>query len=150
VSIVQRFADYAAAFERTVETNDTSHIEPFFTEDAVYETTGGPPFEGLQEGRDQVFAHLIGSLDGLDRRFATREIEVLEGPLEREGNVWMRWRARYTKPGLPDLVIEGDETAHFEGDRIRRLVDDFDRDSVGSALAYLGEHGEALGAVDAS
>jgi hypothetical protein len=150
LSIVQRFADYAAAFERTVQTNDTSHIEPFFTEDAVYETTGGQPFEGRHEGREQVFAHLIESLDGLDRRFATRELEVLEGPLEREGNVWMHWRARYTKPGLPDLVIEGDETAHFDGDRIQRLVDDFDRESVDSMLAYLAEHGEALGAADAS
>jgi hypothetical protein len=148
--MIERFAAYADAFERTVETNDTSHIEPFFTEDAVYQTTGGPPFEGIQEGRDQVFAHLVGSLDGFDRRFATREVQMLEGPLERDGAVWMRWRARYTRPGLPDLVIEGDETAHFEGERIRRLTDDFDPASVRAALAYLEEHGEALGASNGS
>ena len=146
MNLVQRFADYAAAFEKTVETNELSHIEPFFTEDAVYETTGGPPFEGVAQGRDAVFATLIGSLDGFDRRFATRELEVLEGPEERDGTVWMSWRGRYTKPGLPDLVIEGEETAIFEGDRIRRLEDRFTPEAAKRAGEYLAEHGAALNA----
>jgi hypothetical protein len=145
MSLVQRFADYAAAFEKTVETNETSHIEPFFTEDAVYETIGGPPFEGVEEGRDAVFASLIGSLDGFDRRFDSRELELLEGPEERDGSVWIRWRARYTKAGLPDLAIDGEETATFEGDRIRRLEDRFTPEATKGAVEYLAEHGKALG-----
>jgi len=146
MSHLQHFAEYAAAFEKTVETNELSHIEPFFTEDAVYETSGGPPFDGVQEGRDAVFAYLIGSLDGLDRQFATRELEMLEGPVERGDEVWLRWRARYTQPGLPDLVIDGEETATFEGDRIHRLEDRFDPQSVKATIDYLAKHGEALAA----
>ncbi len=148
MNLIQRFADYAAAFEKTVETNELCHIEPFFTKDAVYETSGGPPFEGLQEGRDAVFAYLLGSLDGFDRLFATRELEALEGPEERDGTVWMRWRARYTQPGLPELVIEGEETASYQGDRIRRLEDRITAESAKAALEYLATHGEALGLTD--
>ena len=144
MSRIQRFVDYAAAFEKTVETNDLSHIEPFFTEDAVYKTLGGPPFDGLQEGRDAVFTYLIGSLDGLDRQFATRELELLQGPEERGDSVWIRWRARYTQPGLPDLVIDGEETATFEGDRIRRLEDRFTAESAKATVDYMTEHGAAL------
>ena len=146
MSLVQRFNDYAAAFEKTVETNELSHIEPFLTEDAVYQTTGGPPFEGLQEGHEAVFASLLASLDSFDRMFATRELEALAGPEERDGAVWMHWRGRYTKPGLPDLVIEGEETASFEGDRICRLEDRFTPESAKAAFDYLAKHGEALSA----
>ena len=83
VSLVQRFADYAAAFERTVETNELSHIEPFFCEDAVYQIWGGPPFEALHEGRDAIFASLLESLDNFDRRFDGRGGEALERPPRR-------------------------------------------------------------------
>ena len=37
-----RFSEYAAAFEEAVRTDDWSGVEPFFTEDAVYEVTGSP------------------------------------------------------------------------------------------------------------
>jgi hypothetical protein len=37
----------------------------------------------------------------------------------------MRWRASYGGPGIPELVIDGEETAAFDGERIRRLEDRF-------------------------
>lgn len=141
---IQRFVEYAAAFEQTFETRSTSPIEPFFTEDAVYETFGAPPFEGCQSGRDAVFSYLLTSLDGFDRRFATRALELLEGPELRDGSVWIRWRGRYTRPGLPDLVIEGEESATFDGDRIARLEDRFTLETAQAALAYLEEHADVL------
>ena len=119
-----RFLEYAAAFEEAVRTDDWSALEPFFTENAVYEVTGSPTFEVRHEGRDAVFAGLKSSLDALDRRFESRTVEMLEGPLERGGAVWMKWRAGYSGPGVPELCIDGRKTAFFEGDRIQRLVDD--------------------------
>jgi hypothetical protein len=125
VDLVQRFAEYAAAFERAFESDDWSQLEPFFTEDAVYEAHGGPPFAGRAEGRDALFAHLKRSVDAFDRRFPRRRLELLEGPKLRESRVWMRWRASYGGPGIPELVIDGEETADFAGERIRRLEDFF-------------------------
>lgn len=141
---LDRFAAYAAAFERFVASRDGAVLEPFFTEGAVYETIGGPPFEGVVEGRDAVIAALAGSLDGFDRRFATRELATLDGPRADGDRVWFRWRATYSKPGLPDLAIEGEETATFEGERIARLEDRFTDASVKEATAYLGTHAAAL------
>ncbi len=148
MSLVERFTAYAAAFEKTFESDDFSHIEPFFTEDAVYETRGGPPLDSLSEGREAVFAYLKSSLDGLDRRFETRELELLEGPTEKDGSVWIRWAARYTKPGLPPLEIAGEETVTFRGDRICRMLDAFAPEAVKAAAAYLERHGAALGSAD--
>jgi len=145
MSLLDRFAAYAAAFEDYFASGDVGKIEPFFTEDAVYETLGGPPFEGLQEGRDAVLAYLKTSVDGFDRQFATRTLEVIEGPQEREsGVVWMRWKATYSTPDLPDLSIDGEEAATFRGDRIARLEDRFSPEAVAAATKYLAEHGARL------
>jgi hypothetical protein len=41
----------------------------------------------------------------------------------RDGRVWLRWRATYRSPGLPELAIDGEETVTFEDERILRLED---------------------------
>ena len=53
---IQRFIEFAAAFEKTYVDDDWSRLESFLTEDAVYEVTGGPPLGGRFEGRDAVLA----------------------------------------------------------------------------------------------
>jgi len=45
MNIVGRYQAYAAAFEESYLDDDWSHIEPFFTEYAVYE--GEPEASGL-------------------------------------------------------------------------------------------------------
>ena len=145
MSNLERFGAYAAAFEKTFESDDFSLLEPYFTEDAVYETRSGD-LGAVSEGRDAAFAALKASLDGMDRRFATRELALLEGPIEREdGSVWFRWSARYTRPGLPELKIAGEETALFRDGRIHRLVDVFSDASARAATAYMAEHAAVLG-----
>ena len=141
---VERFDAYAAAFEIVVEKDDWSILEPFFTEDAIYEIFGGPPFEGRHDGRAAVFTYLEQSLSGFDRRFDTRELEMLEGTLERDGAAWTRWRVTYRVADAPPLVVNGEEIADFEGDRIRRLVDHFAEGAGAAALSWLGEHGAKL------
>jgi hypothetical protein len=141
MSLIPRFAAYAAAFEKAFETNDFSHIEPFFTEDAVYVTSGADAFAARSEGRDAVFAHLEGSLDSLDRRFATRAVDILEGPTETDSTVWFAWRATYTIPGHPDVVIDGEETVKFEGDRICFMEDRFVPETAFAAAEALERMG---------
>jgi hypothetical protein len=122
---VKRFGEYAAAFERVYQSNDWSQLEAFFTQDAVYVVHGGPPFGARAEGREALIAQLRSSVDAFDRRFPSRRLELLEGPTLRDGCVWLRWRASYSGPGIPELVLDGEESAHFDGDRIRLLEDRF-------------------------
>jgi hypothetical protein len=142
---VQRFGEYAATFEKVFTTDDWSLLEPFFTEDAVYDVKPDGPLGGRHEGREAVFAALKQSLDSFDRRFDARELELLEGPELRDGAVWMRWRVTYRLDGAPELALEGEETAHFDDGRIRLLADRFDDGVTERTQAWLAEHGARLG-----
>ncbi len=145
MSNVAHFARYAAAFEKAVENDDWSLVEPFFTEDAVYETQFSP-MGGVFEGRGSVLDYLKASLDRFDRRFETRALKLLEGPREEGDSVWVRGRASYTTgiAGVPDLSFELEETVWFEGERIRRLEDHYDEATLARLTAYLDDHEEAL------
>ena len=141
---IKRFPEYAAAFENVYKDDDWSLLEPYFTEDAVYEITGGPPFEGRHEGRDAVFAGLEQAVNSFDRRFDSRELDVIEGPELREGAVWLRWRVTYRVEGAPDLTVEGEERAVFEGDRIKLLADRFPEKEGPHTLAWFEQHNGKL------
>jgi hypothetical protein len=120
-------------------------VEPFFSEDAVYEIDLGPPLGGRIEGRDAILAYFRRTLDAFDRRFASRTVSLVKGPREEGDSVWILGRAVYSAPGVPDLAFELEETAWFAGERIRRLEDHYDaatRDALG---AYLAAHGGKLG-----
>lgn len=119
-------------------------VEPFFTEDAVYETFAEAPFGGRHEGRDAVLGYFKTVLDGFDRRFDSRELKLLEGPVERDGSVWIRWRVTYRLAGAPDFVLEGEESARFEGDRIRLLEDRIPARIAAETRSFLAEHGSKL------
>jgi ketosteroid isomerase-like protein len=145
VSHSARFAEYAAAFEKAYAENDWSLVEDYFTEDAVYDSPLPPPIGGLFEGRDAVLASFDDVLNRFDRRFDSRAIELLEGPREEGDSVWVRGRAIYRSAGVPDFAFELEETAWFEGDRIRRLEDRYEGDAIQGIVAYLEAHGESLG-----
>jgi hypothetical protein len=144
VDPTQRFGEYAAAFERVYQSDEWSELEPFFTEDAVYEVHGGPPFGGKFEGRAAVLEHLERSVNAFDRRFPVRKLQLLEGPTLRQGRVWLRWRVTYAGPGLPELVLDGEEAALFEGDRIRRLEDRFPPEASPIAEMWFRSFGKQL------
>jgi hypothetical protein len=146
MSKIPRFAEYAAAFEKAYESDDWSLIEPFFTEDAVYEVPDlPPPFGPRVAGRDAILAYFPRVLDAFDRRFASRSVGILEGPHAEGDRVRVRGSATYTAPGVPDLRFALEETAHFDGDRICRLVDRYTDGDVGALLEYLRMHGKRLG-----
>jgi hypothetical protein len=142
--VIERFGAYAMAFEQVMTSDDWSAIEPFFTEDAVYETNAVAPFDGHWEGRAAVLKALKDSLDGFDRRCASRTPEIVEGPVEKDGGVWIRFRVVYALDGAPDFVLEGEETARFEGDRIRHLADHYTDEMNRTLTAWYAEHGDKL------
>ncbi len=142
---IEVFGTYAMAFEEVVRLDDWSVLEPFFTEDAVYETIGSGPFAGRREGRQAVLDYLKASLDSFDRRFDVRENpEMVEGPKVTDDSVWIRWRVTYRVEGAPPFVLEGEETALMEGDRIRRLEDRFTEETAADFDDWMRRHGDKL------
>jgi len=138
MSIVDRYLEYADAFEKTYEDDDWSRIEQYFTEDSVYE--GGP---GDAVGRDAVLNKLKTGIGNFDKKMDSRTPNFQQPTMD--GNtVLMNWQVTYTKAGCPDLVIAGKETAVFEGDRIARLRDDFDPAAEKAMGAWMAEHGSKL------
>ena len=136
--IAQRWQAYADDFELSLEDDDWSRIEPYFTEDAVYD--GG---QNVAEGRDAVLAQLKGGVDGFDRKMDSR-VPKFEAP-QQDGNVvTVRWKVTYTKEGTEDLVISGTEKAVFEGDRIQHLSDVFDAQARANMEKWMAAHGALL------
>jgi len=145
MSQIQRFGAYAAAFEKAYATDDWSPIEPFFAEDAVYEVLLGPPLGGRFVGRDAILAYFRRVLDGFDRRFASRQVELLAGPRASGDTVWIRGRAIYRADGVPELAFELEETATFDGDAIVRLEDRYASADRALLEDYVATHGARLG-----
>ena len=144
MSLIERYLRYAAAFETAYASNDWTVLDPLFTADAVYETIAAPPFGTVCTGLAAIKAFFAQSVDGFDRRFDTRGVDVLEGPVERDGAVWIRWAATYTRAGLPALRMEGEETAVFAGDHITRLEDRIPTAQGEAVLQYLTAHADGL------
>ena len=141
---IEQYLAYAAAFEEAYASDNWSKLEPFFTEDAVYAFVAPAPFGGEYKGRAAVLTQFQNSVNGLDRRFDSRAVEVLEGPTEKDGRVWIRWAAIYTLAGAPDCRMEGEERATFTGDRISRLEDSITDAEAGRIGAYFAQYGAKL------
>ena len=137
MSILDRYLAYADAFELSYEDDDWSRIEPFFTQDAVYE--GDPDAEGC----DAVLAKLKGGVDAFDRGMDSRTPDF-QTPTVDGNTLTMKWKVRYTKAGAPDLVVSGTEVAIFEGDCIARLRDDFDPEAEKAIGEWMAAHGALL------
>jgi ketosteroid isomerase-like protein len=145
MSETEYFGAYAAAFEKAFVSDDWSLVEPFFTEDAVYEIGLDPPTGDRIEGRAAILAYFKDSVDGFDRRFESRDLSLLEGPKQDGQSVWVRGRATYRAAGVPEFVLELEETAYFEEKRICRLVDRYEPAMKQQFSTYLSEHGAKLG-----
>ena len=144
MGMVERFLEYAQAFEDAYDSDDWSLLEPYFTEDAVYDFIAGPPLGARHESRATILSDFRDAVNGFDRRFTSRRVDLVEGPIERNGEVWMRWLATYTLDGAPDCRLEGEERAVFEGGRIGLLEDKVSDEECQRLAAYLETHGNKL------
>ena len=140
MSIRDRFLAYSDAFEKSLADDDWSRVEPYFTEDAVYE---GEP---RAAGRAAVIAKFRDSVEGFDRRMDSRR-PTFQPPTVDGDTLTMRWSVTYTKAGLPDVVISGVQTVVFAGDRIARLSDRLDPGRQEALERWMAEHGKGLNAL---
>jgi hypothetical protein len=146
MSSIPKFAKYADAFEKAFASNDWKMLEPYFTDDAVYEVKDvPPPLGGVASGRDAVLAYFDRTIAAFDRKFATRALLLREGPRDDGDSVWIRGAVRYTAPGVPDLEFELEETVWFEGDRIRRMEDRCAAAEVAKVQDWARAHGDRIG-----
>jgi hypothetical protein len=130
MTFLDRFFSYAADFEQTYLDDDWSRLEQYFTEDAVYEVKN-VPFACRLAGRQAVLRGIKKSLDGFDRRFAVRKVEVTAPPELLPDGMAVNWKVTYEKEGLDPVTIRGRSQARYRGDRIAYLSDTYD-DGVGA------------------
>lgn len=138
------FINYAIKFEQAYASGDWSIVAPCFTPNASYVVSGSEAFAGTHQGRDAILAYFAGSTGGLDKRFASREVIVIDGLEDRGGHVWMRWEAIYRLNGAPDFHMEGESSAYFEGSQMRRLEDWIPPEFAERTMEYMTEHGAKL------
>jgi hypothetical protein len=135
--ILDRFLAYAQDFERTYLDDDWSRLEQYFTRDATYEVTGATPC--LLSGRAAVFRGIKKSLDGFDRRFTERRVEIEGAPKVEGDTLIVDWLVTYERPGAPALPVRGRSIARFDGDVIVQLKDvSAGDDFVGTWFAKYG------------
>jgi hypothetical protein len=141
MSNLERFAEYAEAFEQTLRDDDWSRLGPYFAEGAVY--VPGDVDEAV--GRDNVVRALRDSVNSLDRKFDSREIAEDLDLSEDGATVTMSFVVTYRKSGLPDLTISGIETATYADGEIQRLEDVIDEAVVAAMASWMAQHADALG-----
>ena len=140
MSHIDRFAEYAAAFEETFSDDNWQRLEQYFTADATY-----LPGDGTEAvGRDNVLQTIRNSVNSLDRSFDSRTFNEGPAPTEAGDIVTFVWNLTFAKEGLPDLTISGREHATFAGDAIQRLEDVFDEGATEIMADWMREHGASL------
>ncbi len=141
MSLMNRFLEYAADFEKTLADDDWSRLNPYFTDDATYRVDS-TVFGCELKGRDAIFRGMKKSLDGMDRVFPTRDVAVRGQPKIEGNEISMDWTVTYHKEGVSDFVLPGGSVVRYAGDKIELLVDHYD-ESV-STEAWSKETGIAL------
>ena len=141
MSHLQRFTEYAGAFEETLLDDDWARLEQYFSPDAVY-----LPGDGNKAvGRKSVLQTLRDSVNSLDRKFDSREF-VEEPRLSEAGaTVTLAFAVKYAKHGVPDLTISGTETATFVDGTIERMEDVLDESAAAAMADWLKKHQHSLG-----
>jgi predicted ester cyclase len=139
----ERFIEYALAFEKAYVDESWGEIERFFCEDASRRASnGGAKLDVDSHGRTEVLTELRRGVESVDKRFDARLPEVLVGPVERDGAVWMDWRLTLKREGLPDLLVEGDHGTYFRDGKIVRIEEQL-APGVAERVALYFENHEA-------
>lgn len=138
--ILDRFLAYAQDFEKTYVDDDWSRLTQYFAPNAVYEVTGNSPC--TLTGPPAIFRGMKKSLDGFDRRFAERRIEMVAPPKVEGDTLTLDWLVTYERPGAPPVPLRGRSVARYAGDAIARLTDTLVGDEV--VASWFAKYGEGL------
>ena len=143
MDIMQQFLAYAGDFEKTLADDDWTRLRRYFADDAVYEVKA-ETFGCRLTGPTAVFAGMKKSLDGFDRKFAKRDIEVTSGPEISGDEIRLGWKVVYSKEGLPSFVLRGNSIARYANGKIVYLSDVYDPSVVAEFNAWQRESGLTL------
>lgn len=142
--VLERFADYAQAFEQAYATGDWVSLSPYFTEDAVYEIRMDGALAGEFRGRDAVLACLAWVTDHFDKCFASRRLVPLQPPTESQGRVRLHGVGLYRMPDGVCCHLVMEEHAQFRGERISRMVDNIFPGGVAEVAAVREQYPTAF------
>jgi hypothetical protein len=143
MSIAEQFYAYAGDFEKTYRDDDWSRLNPYFAEDAVYEVDGAAIGCRI-EGRDAIFRGIKKSLDGFDRKFDRRDIEVLDGPDVDGDELRLSWAVTYEKEGWTPYVLRGRSMARYRDGKLVHLRDEYDPSIADEMVAWQRDNGVVL------
>jgi hypothetical protein len=145
MDILQQFMTYAGEFEKTLADDDWARLRPFFADDAVYEVKA--ELIGCRlAGPKAIFAGMKKSLDGFDRKFTGRDIDVTSGPEIAGDELRLGWKVTYKKDGLTPFVLRGRSLARYREGKIAYLSDIYDPSIEGEFAAWQRENGVELDA----
>jgi hypothetical protein len=143
MDILQPFMTYARDFERTLADDDWSRLGQYFAPDAVYEVKAAS-FPCRLVGPKAIFAGIKKSLDGFDRKFARRDVEVTSGPEIAGDEMQMGWKVVYHKDGVPPFTLRGRSSVRYADGKIAYLCDSYDPSVEGEFRAWEKESGLRL------
>ena len=105
------------------------------------------PLPGIQ-GRDAIFKGLKKSIDGLDRHFDERVIEISDGPhvtaVPGADEVSIGWLVTYRRGASPKIGIPGRSVFTVAEGRIAAMRDEYDEATLAPLGAWLQEYGADL------
>jgi hypothetical protein len=78
------------------------------------------------KGPEAIARGLKKSLDGFDRKFETRTIDLIGEPQVGGDEMRMQWKVVYTVAGCEPYVLEGRSTVRARDGRIVYLADHYD------------------------
>ena len=144
MNILERFMEYALAFEETLKDDNWQRLETYFAPNAVYKTNSAPLFPPVCDGREAVLAGLKDALDLFDRRFDTRTVDVTGEPEIGTDSIAFNWTGVYAREGIDDLKIAGREEIKYNGNEIIHMEDFWADGMISKIDDFLKTHDASL------
>jgi hypothetical protein len=123
MNLLQRFLEYAQAFEETYKDDDWQRLEPYFARDAVYRVVGSCAWDCEVKGRRELLAAMRKFVNEFDRH-CSRALRPGGPPLVGENSVRVSGTAAYRRGDSEELALGIELIAQYDADcRIIRLSD---------------------------
>lgn len=134
------FMKYAADFEKTLADDDWTRLRRYFADTAVYEVkSAGFPCKLI--GPDAIFKGIKKSLDGFDRKFDGRGVEVTSGPEVDGEALRLGWTVTYRKAEKEPYALRGRTEVRYHDGKIAQMTDSYDASVGPEAAAWMQRNG---------
>lgn len=140
MSTMETFLAYANDFEKTYKDDDWTRLRKYFADDAVYEVKA-QSFGCRLQGPDAIFQGIKKSLDGFDRRFESRALQITSAPEVDGDEIRIGWEVSYTLRDLPPYLLSGRSMARLQEGKIVYLSDAYEPSVEAAAQAWQQANG---------